>query len=331
MNKRKKKNTEDNSESNNQITSIVEVVQNQSEEQENDLLLDVTTKRKIRIVDLLDLQLLLAVIVFFVSGWAYLHSVICGFSGSEPYNERMGYILVHYILTAVLVLCIYITFIKSKYLFLNKSEESYEKLWVDFFVNSWITVLISCVGILFLTQNISSYVNERIEPFIWLVAALAFLFIVAKTMKKHKFSHNTIIMTSVSLVILFPFFISAMMSVSKNIDIKVEKIQDSVYDQMNIIVDARGYDCQYEVEGLADERLVKGYDYEVDGSVIRTISNYFPNNKVVVSIVSPAVDDNNLKFVLRKIFIAEEPIIEKRIEERKKYYKSIIYNFGNNE
>ena len=30
----------------------------------------------------------------------------------------------------------YITFIKSKYLFLNKSEESYEKLWVDFFVNS---------------------------------------------------------------------------------------------------------------------------------------------------------------------------------------------------
>ena len=122
-----------------------------------------------------------------------------------------------------------------------------------------------------------------------------------------------------------------MMSVSKNIEIKVERNKDSFYDQMNIIVDARGYDCQYEVEGLADSRLIKNYDYTVDGAVIRTISNYFPNNKVTVSIVSPAVDDNNLMYALRKIFLSAEPLSKKRVEDRKKYYKSVIFSYGNNE
>ena len=328
MNKKKKKERPEQEAKN---TSIILVETNKVDMKEKEPVNDDKKNRRIRIVDLLDLQLLLAVIVFFVSGWAYLHSVICGFSGSEPYNERMGYILVHYILTTVLVLCIYITFIKSKYLFLNKSEEPYEKLWVDFFVNSWIIFLVSCLGILLLTQNISSYVPSIIEQYVWVVAAIAFLFIVAKTMKKYDFFPSTIKQTCISLVVFFPFFISAMMSVSKNIEVKVERNKDSFYDQMNIIVDARGYDCQYVVEGIADNRLIKNFDYTVDGAVIRTISNYFPNNKVTVSIVSPAVDDNNLMFALRKIFRSAEPLDKKRVEDRKKYYKSVIFSYGNNE
>ena len=328
MNKKKKKERPEQEAKN---TSIILVETNKVDMKEKEPVNDDKKNRRIRIVDLLDLQLLLAVIVFFVSGWAYLHSVICGFSGSEPYNERMGYILVHYILTTVLVLCIYITYIKSKYLFLNKSEESYEKLWVDFFVNSWIIFLVSCLGILLLTQNISSYVPSIIVQYVWVVAAIAFLLVVATTMKKHGFSPSTIKQTCISLVVFFPFFISAMMSVSKNIEVKVERNRDSFYDQMNIIVDARGYDCQYVVEGIADSRLIKNFDYTVDGAVIRTISNYFPNNKVTVSIVSPAVDDNNLMYALRKIFRSSEPLNKKRVEDRKKYYKSVIFSYGNNE
>ena len=315
-----------------QNTSIVEVKSNQSEENEKNQVYDDAKKRELRIVDLLDLQLLLAVIVFFVSGWAYLHSIICGFSGSEPYNERMGYILVHYILTAVLILCIYITYIKSKYLFLKRAEESYEKQWVDFFVNSWISILICCVFILLLTQNVSSYIPQNLKQFVWALAAIIFLVMVTCSMRNHRFSPSIIKQTCISLVVFFPFFIYAMMSISKDIDIKVERNQESLYDQMNIIVDAKGYDCQYEVEGLADKRLVKGFDYTVDGAVIKTISNYFPNNKVIVSIVSPAVDDNNIKYVLRKIFQLDEPLSNQiRVEDRKKYYKSVIFSYSNNE
>jgi len=43
-----------------------------------------------RIVDRLDIQLLITVIIFFVSAWAYLNSIICDFTGSELPNTQMS-------------------------------------------------------------------------------------------------------------------------------------------------------------------------------------------------------------------------------------------------
>ena len=64
---------------------------------QTDELIDNHASVKRRIIDMLDIQLLVAVVIFFVSAWAYLNSVICDFTTTEPYNERMSYILVHYI------------------------------------------------------------------------------------------------------------------------------------------------------------------------------------------------------------------------------------------
>lgn len=74
-----------------------------------------------RIVDRLDIQLLITVIIFFVSAWAYLNSIICSFTGSEPVNVQMSYIYVHYVLTVILLLSIVLTAIKSSYI-LNNEE-----------------------------------------------------------------------------------------------------------------------------------------------------------------------------------------------------------------
>ena len=117
-----------------------------------------------------------------------------------------------------------------------------------------------------------------------------------------------------------------MTTISKDISISVERPTDYNNDEVYILVDAKGYDCQYILEGLGDERLQKGVDYQINGSVITSSSTYFPTNDVKVSIVSPAVDDNNLKFALRKIFHIEEPLNGIPLDMRKKYIKSKIVN-----
>ena len=122
---------------------------------QTDELIDNHASVKRRIIDMLDIQLLVAVVIFFVSAWAYLNSVICDFTTTEPYNERMSYILVHYILSIVLVLCIGITYIKGKYLLLPGDSDftKRERRYIDLFIDGWIWTLILCVCI-FIFNNI---------------------------------------------------------------------------------------------------------------------------------------------------------------------------------
>ena len=51
-----------------------------------------------QILERLNIQLLISVIIYFVSCWIFLNNKICSFTGSEPLGEQMSYIFVHYIL-----------------------------------------------------------------------------------------------------------------------------------------------------------------------------------------------------------------------------------------
>ena len=103
-----------------------------------------------RLVDRLDIQLLITVILFFVSAWVYLNSKICDFTGSELHSEQMSYIFVHYLLTAILLFSIGLTAIKSFYILVDDDINPKLLKLFSLFLDSWFWLLLfSIIIILF--------------------------------------------------------------------------------------------------------------------------------------------------------------------------------------
>lgn len=243
-----------------------------------------------RIVDRLDLQLLLAVIILFVSAWAYLNKTICEFTSTEPYNERMSYILVHYLLSLMLVLCIAITYIKGKYLLKNdKNDFSLrERLYIDLFIDSWLLLLI--LSFVIITFN-------NIIP--WWIGAVSCGFVLGGYMIQKNFDKSEYMVIMCLYIFLFPLFITAMTNVSKQIDISVS--YDKETENVSINVDAKSYDGRYILIGLADKELQKDRDYTVRGPVIRINKAFLHKNMVTISTVCPASGSERYKYSIRKI------------------------------
>lgn len=248
-------------------------------------------KEQRRIVDRLDLQLLVAVIVFFVSAWAYLDNTICDFTATEPRDERMSYILVHYILSLMLILCIAITHIKGKYLLKTDKDnfEPPERRYIDLFIDSWLYTLLMCVCLLILWSFIP-----------WWLGLIIFCLSLFIYQCKHKFPVWEIILSFISIILLFPIFISVMVNISKDIEINV--MYDKEIEWVSIDVDAKSYDCRYIVKGLTDEELTLDKDYEVKGPVIFIKKAYLRNNMVTISTICPASGSEFFKYPIRKIF-----------------------------
>lgn len=250
---------------------------------------------KRRIIDLLDIQLLLAVIVFFVSAWAYLNQVICDFTTAEPFNERMAYILVHYILSAVLLLCVGITYIKGKYLLVTEQRDfsPRERRYIDLFIYGWIWILVLCICILVFSG------------ICWWIGGVVLLAGICFYMFKKKFDLSEIILINLLLILCFPVFISLMTNITKNIEIDVA--HESTTDILTITIDPKSYDAKYIVDGLANNELIKDEQYTVYEHVINTKNAFIHNNEVVVSLISPAGGSNFWKYAISKILNSNLP------------------------
>lgn len=66
-----------------------------------------------QIMDKIDLQLLIAVFVIFLSAWAYLKNVICNFTISTSTMTQFVHIIAHYILTIYMILCLFMCSVKG--------------------------------------------------------------------------------------------------------------------------------------------------------------------------------------------------------------------------
>lgn len=148
-----------------------------------------------RMVDRLDIQLLITVIIFFVSAWAYMNSLICSFTGSELPNYQMSYIFVHYVLTITLIFSVVLTAIKSYYI-LNNDEirENLLKLF-KLFLESWAWILCICV-IIILLSNAFNYE--------WLLGAVVIFTFIGFKMMDLYFCKKNILSTILLLILLFP-------------------------------------------------------------------------------------------------------------------------------
>ena len=197
-----------------------------------------------RIVDRLDIQLLITVIIFFVSAWAYLNGIICDFSGSEPVNVQMSYIYVHYVLTVILVLSIVLTAIKSSYILNNEEiKEPFLRLF-KLFLDSWYWILGFCLLIILL----SDFFNYE-----WLLGSLIICVFISFKMKDIGYSKKSIVAILFTFFIGFPVFLSTMTSIEKDIEVETDKPFYSFSDKVLITANARGYACRHKLVGLSEE------------------------------------------------------------------------------
>lgn len=271
---------------------------------------------KRRIVDLLDIQVLLAIIVLFVSAWAYLYGVICGFTSTEPHEERMSYILVHYILTLVLLLCIIITYLKGRYL-LNTTIFEFgpqERKHIDLFIDGWGYALLICVLIL------------TIDGIHWALYAIFSLAVLIVYMVVKRFHIIEILALNTLIIICFPAFISLMTNLTKNFEIITS--MDKETSIVTITVNPKSYDGQYFLNGLTDTELILDKQYTQESHVIKVHRAFIHNNEIVLGLTSPAGKGNFWSYGIAKVLNKEKFILEPT--NASVYKKTVIITSDNN-
>lgn len=232
---------------------------------------------KDRLVDRLDIQLLITVILFFVSAWVYLNSIVCNYTGCELHSEQMSFIFVHYLLTAILLFSIGLTAIKSFYI-LNDDDINPRLLKLfSLFLDSWFWLLLFSVLII-LCSNIFETV--------WLFGAIMTCIFVCFKMIDLDFRKRDIIVALIVFVGGFYLFIPTMTSLQSTIEIETDKPFYAFSEKVLITVNARGYACKHKLVGLGEQYI--GARYYSDKGLIILNATQVKNNEIAIATISPS-------------------------------------------
>lgn len=229
----------------------------------------------------LDIQLLLSVLVYFMTAWIFLNNKICNFTGVETYSIQMSYILVHYVLTLTLLLCLCLTAIKS-YLMININCKTWIINLFTLFLESWYWIL----GICFFTIVLSGSFEYE-----WLLSAGILITYLIFKMSDLKYNKIIIASTVITIVYLFFLFISTMTSIIREIEIETDKPFYSFSDKVLITVNTRGYACNHKLIGLGEN--YKDVKYYSDKGLIILNATQIKNNEVAIATLSPAAGASN--------------------------------------
>lgn len=229
----------------------------------------------------LDIQLLLSVLVYFLTAWIFLNNKICNFTGAETQTMQMSYILVHYVLTLTLLLCLSLTAIKS-YLMININC----KMWIinlfKLFLESWYWILAICFFTIILS---GSFKYE------WLLSAAILITFLILKMADLKYSKTVITLTVITITYLFFLFISTMTSIIREVEIETDKPFYSFSDKVLITVNTRGYACNHKLIGLGEK--YRDVQYYSDKGLIVLNATQIKNNEVAIATLSPATGVGN--------------------------------------
>lgn len=270
-----------------------------------------------RVVDRLDLQLLIAIIVLFVSAWAFLCNKICDFTNSTDLNEQLCYILAHYILTVSLFLCIYITSIKGGYTLANTEDISISELgYFKLFMNSWHVILL----LEFLILLFANYIS-------WWFWLLILPFILVYQMIKVKLCKTKSILLTCVIIFCFPLFVSIISNVIKEIDVIVDKDYYNLDEDVLVTVNVRGYACDYHLVKPSEEDLFSNSKYEKKKNMLIIPASIIKNNSLAVGVIGPANGTNFLVYPYYKFF-GKDKMLEYSDSTNNKfvYFKKISIN-----
>ena len=262
-----------------------------------------------RIVERLDLQLLITIIVFFVSGWAFLNNIICGFTDSANHNEVINYMLVHYVLTTILFLCIYITYLKGKYVIDKKAISTNKDKYFELFMDSWFYSLLLCVAIIWFSTSIPWW--------FCFLALVGLLYYEIYSLDFEKVKRRILL---IWLIGCFPLFISTMTLINKNNVIQVDKEYYTIDENILITVNSQGYACSHKLVCLGQEELYQNTKYMLDKNMIVLKAATIKNNVIAVGTVSPASGfPNFFVYPLKKMFQREYEYIDIEKSGNKKF------------
>ena len=294
--KSKKKQPPQKEGSNNQVAdagTVSSINKENSKVESND------TKKEIikPIVDRFDFQLLITIIIFFVSAWAYLNGVICDFTDSTPYVQQMSYIFVHYVLTIMLIYSVVLSAMKSFYL-INETKNNYSK-WFNLFLDSWFWIPLICLLAILLFKAF---------PNTWLFFSVAISVLIIKKMTDLKFSKLLIGASIPILIFGFYLFISIMTFSIVNVKAETDKPFYSISDTVLITVSARGYACKHKLVGVGEN--IKCPKEFSDKGLLVIDASHIINNEISIGTISPMTGkDNFYRYGLYKIFDRELPFI----------------------
>lgn len=262
-----------------------------------------------RIVERLDLQLLITIIVFFVSGWAFLNNAICGFTDSANHNEVINYMLIHYVLTTILVLCIYITYLKGKYVIDKKAISPNKDKYFKLFMDSWFYSLLLCIAIIWFSTSIPWW--------FCFLALVSLLYYEVYSLDFEKIKRTILL---IWLIGGFPLFISTMTLINKNNVIQVDKEYYTIDENILITVNSQGYACSHKLVCLGQEELYQNTKYMLDKNMIVLKAATIKNNVISVGTVSPASGfPNFFVYPLKKLFQREYEYLDIEKPGNQKY------------
>lgn len=272
-----------------------------------------TRERRDRLVDRLDIQVLLTVLLAFVSAWFYINNMICNLTGAESHNRTMSLIVVHYILTAAIVLCLYLTYKKGRLLLEKRDLYPSERQWFYLFIQNWLGAFILCLILLasssFNCSPLWAIESGGILGLLWRRTGEAGIDDEGEENGNAPKKRMTLrrISLIVWLILLFPVFISSMTVLMKDIEVVTDKSYYTFDDDIFVSVNSKGYACKHKMVCAKTE---VGDSICPDNGLIKIPASRIRNTKerteggkaIAVGTVSPASSLRSFfKYPIRKI------------------------------
>lgn len=232
-----------------------------------------------QIVSQIDLQLLIAVFVIFISAWVYLKDIICNFTISTPLETQFIHIIAHYVLTLYMILCLFICSIRGKYL-LSKNTSINSKIIICFeiFMKTWASAL--CALFLAIITCDIAYV-----PLIILIVSIC-IFVVYLFKKVRISLFLSVIMASL-LILCFPIFLSTMTILIRPISLSTKQSNYNLDEYVTLFVESKGYACKYYPVVLEDDFLHSGTEYIINHNTISIPVTGIKNSIISVGVTGP--------------------------------------------
>lgn len=239
----------------------------------------VNSNSELQIIDKIDLQLLIAVFVIFVSAWVYLKNIICDFTISTSLVTQIVHIIAHYILTIYMILCLFMCSVKCKYI-LNQSFciNTTTILCFEFFMKTWAFVLCT-IFLSILTCGIPG------APWIiLLISIIAFCLYLNKKIRISLFASVFIVCL---IIFCFPIFLSTMTILVRPISLSIKQSDYNLDEYVTLFVNGKGYACKYWPVVLEDNFLYSGTEYIINYNTVSIPVTGIKNGVISVGVMGP--------------------------------------------
>ena len=225
----------------------------------------------------LQIELLLSVLVYFLTAWVLLNNKICSFTGAEVHNVQICYIFVHYVLTVTIILCLFLTAVKSYIISSSNQVGDWIIKLFKLLLEGWYWIIAICILAIALSG---------IYEYEWVCFALIFFAFIAGKMNKLHFKKRTIALTIPALAYLFLIFISCMTVMVKDVTLEPDKSYYAPTDRVMITVHTRGYACNYKLIGMGSK--IGNIDYFANEDLLIFDAAQLKGSEIAVGTLSPA-------------------------------------------